>query len=57
MMNTEQTSENIFTYIHPYVIYSRSELVLKSYIFMENNKINSLTNLFQYLLSAVILSE
>ena len=30
---------------------------LKSYIFMENDKINSLRNLFQYLLSAEILSE
>ena len=43
--------------IHPHVIYSRSELGLKSYIFMENGKINSLKILFQYLLSAEILSE
>ena len=43
--------------IHPCVIQSRSELGSKSYIFMENDKIISLTNLFQHLLSAVILSE
>ena len=43
--------------IHPYVIQSRSELGSKSYIFMENDKIISLTNLFQHLLSAEILSE
>ena len=43
--------------IHPYIIQSRSELDSKSFIFMENNKINSLTNLFQYLLSAEILRE
>ena len=30
---------------------------LKSYIFMENDKISSLRNLFQYLLSTEILSE
>ena len=40
--------------IHPYVIQSRSELGSKSYIFMENDKIISLTNLFQHLLSAEI---
>ena len=33
--------------IHPYVIQSRSELEAKSYIFMENEKIISLTKLFQ----------
>ena len=38
--------------IHPYAIQSRSELGSKSYIFMENDKIISLTNLFQHLLSA-----
>ena len=43
--------------IHPYIIQSRSELGSKSYLFMENNKIISLTNLFQYLLSAEILRE
>ena len=43
--------------IHPYVIQSRSELGSKSYIFMENDKIISLTNLFQHLLSAEILSQ
>ena len=36
---------------NPSVIYSKSELGLKSHIFMKNDKINSLTNLFQYLLS------
>ena len=36
---------------------SRSELGSKSYIFMENDKIISLTNLFQHLLSVEILSE
>ena len=41
--------------IHPYVILSRSELGSKSYIFMENDKIISLTNLFQH--SAEMLSE
>ena len=41
--------------IHPYVIQTRSELGSKSYIFMEIDKIISLTNLFQ--LSAEILSE
>ena len=35
----------------------RSELGSKSYIFMENDKIISLTNLFQHLLYAEILSE
>ena len=43
--------------IHPYVIQSRSELGSKSYIFMKYDKIISFTNLFQYLLSAEILSE
>ena len=43
--------------IHTYVIESRSELGSKSYIFMEIDKIISLTNLFQHLLSAEILSE
>ena len=43
--------------IHPYFIQSRSELGSKSYIFMENDKIISLTNLFQHLLSAGVLSE
>ena len=44
--------------IHPYVIQSRSDLRSKiSYIFMENDKIISLTNLFQHLLSAGVLSE
>ena len=43
--------------IHPYVIQSRSELGSKSYIFMENDEILSLANLFQYLLSVEILFE
>ena len=43
--------------IHPYVIPPRSELDLKNYIFMENDKINPLKNLFQYLLSSKTLSE
>ena len=43
--------------IHPYVIQSRCGPVSKSYIFIENDKIISLTNLFQHLLSAEILSE
>ena len=43
--------------IHPYVIQSRSELGSKNYIFMENDKINAPTDLFQYLLSAENLSE
>ena len=43
--------------IHQYVIQSRPELGSKSYIFMENDKIISLANLLQYLLSAEILSE
>ena len=43
--------------IHPYVIQSKSELGSKSYIFMENDKIILLTNLFQHLLSAEILYE
>ena len=43
--------------IHPYLIQSRSELRSKSYIFTENDKIISLTNLFQHLISAEILSE
>ena len=41
----------------PYVIESRSELGSKSYIFTEIDKIISLTNLFQHLLSAEILFE
>ena len=36
---------------HPYVTLSRSELGSKSSIFMGNDKIISLTNLFQHLLS------
>ena len=40
--------------IHPYVIESRSELGSKSYIFIENAKIISLTNLFQHLLSEIL---
>ena len=43
--------------IYPYVIQSRSELGSKSYISMENDKIISLTNLLQHLLSAEILSK
>ena len=43
--------------IHPYVISPRSELDLKNYIFMENDKINPLKNLFQYLLSSKTLFE
>ena len=43
--------------IHPCLIQSRSELGSKSYILMENGKIISLTNLFQHLQSAIILSE
>ena len=43
--------------IHPYVILSRSELGSKSYIFMENDKIISLTNQFRHVLSAELLSE
>ena len=43
--------------IHPYVIQFRPELGSKSYIFMENDKIISLTNLFPHLKSAEILSE
>ena len=39
-------------YIHLCVIQSRTELGSKSYIFMENDKTISLTNLFQHLLSA-----
>ena len=34
--------------IHLYVIQSRSELGSKSYIFMENGKIISVTNIFQH---------
>ena len=40
-----------------YIIQSRSELGSESYIFMENDKIISLTNLFQHLLSAEISCE
>ena len=43
--------------IHLYVIQSRFEVGSKSYIFMENDKIISLPNLFQHLLSAEILSK
>ena len=43
--------------IYPHVIQSRSDLGLKSYIFIENDKIISLTDLFQHLLSAETLSE
>ena len=43
--------------IHPYLIQSRSELGSKSYLFVENDKIISLTNQFQHLVSAEILSE
>ena len=43
--------------IHPYVIQSRSELGSKRYIFMEKEKKISVTNLFQHLLSAEILSK
>ena len=43
--------------INLYLIQSKSEIGSKSYIFMENYKILSLTNLFQPLLSAAILSE
>ena len=42
--------------IHPYGIQSRSKFA-SSYIFMENDKIMPLTNLFQHLISAEILSE
>ena len=34
--------------IHSYVIQSRSKLGSKSYIFMENDKIISLTNIFHH---------
>ena len=43
--------------IHPYAIESRSELGSKSYIFIKNDKIISLTNLFQHFLFAKLLSE
>ena len=42
---------------HPYGIQSRTQLGSKGYIFMENDKIISFTNLFQHLLSTEILSE
>ena len=43
---------------HPSIaIQYRSEKGSKSYIFMENDKIISVTYLFQYLLSTGILSE
>ena len=42
---------------HPYGIQSKTQLGSKGYIFMENDKIISLTNLFQHLLSTEILSE
>ena len=41
--------------IHSYVIQSRSKIKKKSYIFIENDKIISLTNSFQH--SPEILSE
>ena len=43
--------------IRPYVIQFRSKLRSKSYIFIEKDKIISVTKLFQHLLSAEILSE
>ena len=43
--------------IHQYAIQFSPELGSKSYIFTENNKIISLANLLQYLLSAEVLSE
>ena len=43
--------------IHPYIIQSRPKLGSKCYIFMANDKIISLANLLQYLLSAEILSK
>ena len=43
--------------IHPYVIQSRSEFGSKSYMFMGNEEIILLTNLFQHLIPAEILSE
>ena len=43
--------------IHPYVIQPRFELGSQSYIFIDNDKIISLTNPFQYLLSLELLSE
>ena len=43
--------------IYPYVVESISDLGLKIYFLMENDKVNSLRNLLQYLLSAVILRE
>ena len=43
--------------IHPYIMQFRPELGSKSYIFMENEKIISLANLFPHLKSAGILSE
>ena len=45
-----------WTSIH-YVTQSGCEFSSKSYIFMEYDKIIQLTNLFQHLLSAEILSE
>ena len=45
---------------HPFIFHSisfRSELGSKSYIFIKNDKIISLTNLFQHLLFAEILLE
>ena len=41
--------------MHSYLI--QSELDSKSYLFIKNDKIISLTNLFQHLLSVEILSE
>ena len=43
--------------IDPYVIQSRPELGSKSNISLESDKTIALKNLFQYLLSAEILSE
>ena len=42
---------------HPYIIQSRSELGSKSYISQENDKIISLTDLLQHLLTTEISSE
>ena len=39
---------------HLFVVRSRSELGSKSYIFMENDKTISLTNLFQHLIPTEI---
>ena len=42
---------------YPYLTQSTSELGSKSYIFMENDNIISLTNQFSHFLSAELLSE